>query len=112
MARATPAAAMAALVLLCGCTSWAATELAPLAPVGKHVQVWHGGRVIELHQTVTTLDSLVGEHHLMGRMGVARPDVDSVRVRRVDVGKTFLTVFGIVPASLAMLFLLDPPEEI
>ena len=96
--------------LLASCSSWS-HQPEGVVPAAGRLQVWHEGRPVEVHRAVVTEDSIVGRGAAGEPRRFARHQVDSVRVRRFDVGKTFLVVFGIVPASVIMLVALDPPES-
>ena len=96
--------------LLASCSSWS-YQPAGVVPVAERLQVWRGGQPVEVRTAVVTEDSIVGRDSAGELLRFARHDMDSVRVRRFDVGKTFLVVFGVVPASAIMLVALDPPES-
>ena len=97
--------------LLASCSSWS-HQPPGVAPAAERLQVWHDGRSVEVRRAVVTKDSIVGRDAAGELQRFARHQVDSVRVRRFDAGKTFLVVFGIVPASVIMLLALDPPESL
>lgn len=97
--------------LLASCSSWS-HQPAGVVPAADRLQVWLAGQPVEVRSAVATQDSIVGRDAAGGFLRVARHEVDSVRVRRFDVGKTFLVVFGMVPASIIMLLALDPPESL
>lgn len=96
--------------LLASCTSWS-HQPAGVVPAAGRLQVWRGGQPVDVRSAIVTEDSIVGRDSAGELLRFARHDMDSVRVRRFDVGKTFLVVFGIVPASVIMLVALDPPES-
>ena len=102
--------ALALVLQLTGCASWAGLSLEPPLPSGERLQVWAGDAALEIGDLAATGDSIAGVDRHGVRRAFGRAEIDSIRVRRFDAGKTFLTVFGIVPAAALMtLYLLAPP---
>jgi hypothetical protein len=57
-------------------------------------------------------DSLHGQGPTGRDTALALGELDSLRVRRPDLGKTVLIIGGLVPTGLTVLMLLDAPEEL
>jgi hypothetical protein len=108
-------ASLVSALLVSGCTSWTGRALTQPLPAAAPVQVWRAGHALELQQVRLAPDSLSGVPAAPGAERVAIPcaAIDSVRVRRFDLGKTVLVVGGAVPAALSMLmWLVGAPEEL
>ena len=91
-----------AIVLLAGCSSWAAIPVQP--SVAPRAQIWTGGRVIEVRDLRIATDSLRARSAGPEEAPLAfeRSAADSVRVRRGDVLKTVLAVTGVAAAAVAV----------
>ena len=89
-----------------GCTAWhrrdTALEQAPSAT--RRVQIWAHGRGYDLHGLVLRSDSVFGVPYWKPsncdscRIGLARQDVDSLRVREDSYGRNA----GLVAAGFAI----------
>lgn len=109
-------AALTGLALILGapaCHSWhpAGVPEVQQAP-GRSVLVWSGGQKFRVDDARVIGDSLVGraaagEHE---RLAFGLASIDSIRVRQLDLGKTAVTAFGIVPAAAAMVLWLTLPD--
>ena len=80
-----------------GCTSWSRAPDSSPTPQGERRQIWRSGAVLILDKVFLSSDSLVGESldSAKTRIAVARKDVDSMRVQRVDSGKVIILGTGL-----------------
>jgi hypothetical protein len=114
-ALATRALAMLLLAstLLTGCMGWSpaavpAPRIAPTdtvaAPATPHrARVWARGRAYDVYEAVWQGDSLRGRDADGHPVRLARGEIDSVRVRRLRPGATFLATTGaVVGTGLAL----------
>ena len=97
------------------CTSWHRldTGLDQLPSTPSRVQIWTHGHAYDLHGLVFRSDSVFGVPYWKParcdscRIGIARRDVDSVRVRQVSYGRTrglvaagFVITIGVLLVAL------------
>lgn len=94
--------ALAALLTGTAACSWSRLADSRPLPAGSLVQVWSGGQVIQLHDSKTEGDSLVGHLPLPDtvRHAVALATIDSVRVQDMDPGKMLIVGTGVAMAVL------------
>ena len=99
--------------LTAACTSWQPATIAPESLEGRDVTVYMDTTRIVLHGTRTSDTLLVGEERESGReMAIPVSEVDSVRVRRPNVARTFLTVVGTALGVITFIMLFDSPDSL
>jgi hypothetical protein len=115
--RHAPAQVLRVVLLLCAltsCQSWSASSVNLRAEAaGQTVQVWQHDTAVVINGARWRGDSVGGrlESDWDVLWWAAMPEVDSIRRRRTDVGKTFLTIAGIPFALAALMPLYMPKSE-
>ncbi len=86
-----------ALAFSAGCTSWSRLGDGRPVPASGTVQLWSGGEPRLVHATKVTGDTLTARASLpdTGRLTVPLAAIDSVRIQRVDPGKTVIVGSGV-----------------
>lgn len=97
-----------------GCSSWSQAALGETSPTPAHdVQIWRGDSASVVYAADVRGDSVVGFGDKAHRttLAFASSETDSVRVKKLDVTKTFLAAVGVGAAAISVLWLIIPTDN-
>lgn len=90
-------------IQIAGCTYWRQPAAGRPEPSGASVRAWQGGKATVLENVTFTPDSLVGTHGAeKTRLAFARREVDSLNVRRTNIGGT-VVLFALTAGLISLI---------